>query len=405
VIHQPAVLALLLLALVFGILSLQQTVLLSRLFHYLPAAFWCYFVPMVLSTVGILPDQSRVYDFLTTYVLSACLVLLLLNIRLPAIARLGTTALTAMTVGAAGIALGAAGSYAIFARWLPTETWKGIGALSASWIGGSANMLAVKEGLQTPDAVFAPMVIVDTLITYSWMGLLVALAPWQEAWDRWVGADRSALDDVVRRLNIPSPLVGEGVDGGHPPPQSSPTRGEEAPAWHGLWLIGGAMAVGAACLRAGRYLPVSTSLSAAGWAFLLVTLIGILLSLTPAAKWERYGASRWGYFCLYLLLAAIGSKARLQYILQVPLLIAMAYTWIFIHAAILVLYGVSFRIPLFFLVTSSQANIGGTASTPIVAGVYQPALAPLGLLLAIAGNVIGTYAGFLIAQTCHFIHP
>jgi uncharacterized membrane protein len=57
---------------------------------------------------------------------------------------------------------------------------------------------------------------------------------------------------------------------------------------------------------------------------------------------------------------------------------------------------------MFFLVTSSQANIGGTASTPIVAGIYQPRLAPLGLLLAIAGNVIGTYAGILIAESCRW---
>ena len=61
---------------------------------------------MLLATVGILPDHSPVYDFLTTYVLSACLVLLLLNINLPAILKLGPTALTAMAVGAAGIAVG-----------------------------------------------------------------------------------------------------------------------------------------------------------------------------------------------------------------------------------------------------------------------------------------------------------
>ena len=152
-------------------------------------------------------------------------------------------------------------------------------------------------------------------------------------------------------------------------------------------------------------MPRTESLSPAGWAFLLVTIAGVGLSLTPAAKLERFGASRWGYFCLYLLLAAIGSKARLQYILQAPLLIGMAYVWVFIHAAILAVYGICFRVPLFFLVTSSQANIGGTASTPIVAGVYQPSLAPLGLLLAIAGNVVGTYAGMLIAQACHWAHP
>jgi uncharacterized membrane protein len=297
-----------------------------------------------------------------------------------------------MTVGALGIAVGAVAAYAVFARWLPDETWKGVGALSASWIGGSANMLAVKEGLHAPDAVFAPMVIVDTVITYSWMGLLVALAPWQEVWDRWVKADRKTLEDVVQRLDEMGAL--------------NKDHGARGPSpLHALWLIGAGMLVGFLCIRLGALMPQTASLSTSGWAFLLITVLGIVLSLTPAKYLERYGASRWGYLCLYLLLAAMGSKARLQYIFQAPLLIVMAYVWVFIHAIILALYGYFGRVPMFFLVTSSQANIGGTASTPIVAGVYQPRLAALGLLLAIAGNIIGTYAGILIAQACHFFHP
>ncbi len=376
-------------SLVVSILWLEKRPALAPVFHYLPSAFWCYFVPMVLATAGFLPSESPVYTFLTTYVLSACLVLLLLNINLPAIARLGPTALGAMAVGAVGIALGAVGAYALMARWLPDETWKGIGALSGSWIGGSANMLAVKEGLHTPEAVFAPMVIVDTIVTYSWMGILVALAPWQGWWDRKVKADKTKLDEVNQRLQIFAP---------------ADSHRQKVSPWHGLWLMAVGVMVGAICLYAGARLPVTTSLSASGWSFLLVTIVGVLLSLTPASRLEYYGASRWGYFCLYLLLAAMGSRARLQYILQAPLLIIMAYLWVFIHAAILIVYGAVCRVPMFFLVTSSQANIGGTASTPIVAGVYQPRLASLGLLLAIAGNVIGTYAGIGIGQACHWFH-
>src|SRR6185437_2641872 len=65
---------------------------------------------------------------------------------------------------------GRRGFLRIFCPLASAQTWKGGGALSASWFGGSANMLAVKEGLHTPDSVFAPMVIVDTVNTYSWMG-------------------------------------------------------------------------------------------------------------------------------------------------------------------------------------------------------------------------------------------
>ncbi len=386
-ISNPFLLSAVLLGIVLLVLELDKRKIAAPIFKYLPAPFWCYFIPTLLATFGLLPEKSPVYDFLMTYVLSACLVLLLLDIKLPSILKLGPTALGAMFVGALGIGVGAVGAYALFANSVPPETWKGVGALSASWIGGSANMLAVKEALQTPDSVFAPMVIVDTVIPYTWMGLLIAMAAWQDRWDKWVGADLRTLHDVVQRLDTL-----EAESKGLPKPSSL----------HAIWLLALGLIAGWACLLAGQHLPKTSWLSASGWAFLLITLLGVLLSLTPASQLERYGASRWGYFCLYLLMAAIGSKARLQYILEAPRLILMALTWVSIHGLLLGVYGYFRKVPMFFLAASSQANIGGTASTPIVAGVYQPRLASLGLLLAISGNVIGTYAGILIAQACHF---
>ncbi len=216
-ISHPFLVAVVLLSLVSFIFLLEKQPRFAPLFHYLPAAFWCYFLPMILATMGLLPEQSIVYTFLTTYVLSGCLILLLLNINLPAIIRLGPTALGAMAVGAIGIGVGAVISHALFVPWLPPETWKGVGALSASWIGGSANMLAVKEGLQTPDNVFAPMVIVDTVITYSWMGILVALAVFQDRWDVWVGADRTTLEDVSRRIGEANATASPGLRPPSPP--------------------------------------------------------------------------------------------------------------------------------------------------------------------------------------------
>ena len=50
------------------------------------------------------------------------------------------------------------------------------------------------------------------------------------------------------------------------------------------------------------------------------------------------------------------------------------------------------RAPLFFVATGSMANIGGAASAPVVAGVYHPAMAPVGLLMAVVGYVLGIYA-------------
>jgi uncharacterized membrane protein len=44
-----------------------------------------------------------------------------------------------------------------------------------------------------------------------------------------------------------------------------------------------------------------------------------------------------------------------------------------------------------------MANIGGAASAPVVAGVYHPAMAPVGLLMAVAGYVLGIYGALVCA--------
>jgi uncharacterized membrane protein len=38
------------------------------------------------------------------------------------------------------------------------------------------------------------------------------------------------------------------------------------------------------------------------------------------------------------------------------------------------------------------------SSAPLVAAIYHPAMAPVGLLLAVLGNVVGTYLGRAVAQ-------
>ena len=56
------------------------------------------------------------------------------------------------------------------------------------------------------------------------------------------------------------------------------------------------------------------------------------------------------------------------------------------------------KAPVFFLAVGSQANVGGAASAPIVASAFHPALAPVGVLLAVLGYALGTYCAW---QQCN----
>ena len=93
-------------ALVALVFQLARLPALRPLFDRLPALVWTYFLPMLSTTVGVLPAESPVYRAIARYLLPASLALLLLSSELKAIARLGRTALVVMTAGMLGIMLG-----------------------------------------------------------------------------------------------------------------------------------------------------------------------------------------------------------------------------------------------------------------------------------------------------------
>ena len=148
----------------------------QRYFKFLPSIFWIYFLPMMASITGLIDSHSPIYSRIIIDFLPASLLLLLIDVDLKAILRLGGPALIMMFSGSAGTMLGAVIAFWLFKSWVGPQMWAGFGALSASWVGGSANMIAVKEALGASNDVFSPMVIVDSIISYVWMGCLVTSA-------------------------------------------------------------------------------------------------------------------------------------------------------------------------------------------------------------------------------------
>jgi len=166
-----------------------------------------------------------------------------------------------------------------------------------------------------------------------------------------------------------------------------------------LGLITLALAVGAR-LAAPR-LPTSTLVSSStGWSILLVTTAALGLSLLPTVRRLGSSGSDLGYLCLYLVLAATGAQASLTALWSAPVWLVVGIGTAAVHGAALLAAGRLLRIPLGLLATASQANIGGVVSAPLVGAVYHRSLAPVGLLLAMLGNALGTYFGLWSAALC-----
>ena len=368
---------------------------LGWLFKYVPFMFWVYFLPMLANTAGLFEMRHNsvgevitpVQNAIVTYCLPACLVLLLLNVDMRAILRLGGVAPAVMAAGALGVIVGGPVVLLIFGHWLPPDMWKGIGALSGSWIGGSANMIAVSKGIATPPEIMGTIIVVDTIVAYSWMAMLMLLAGRQERFDRWNRSRMGMLDELRRRAAAEGPGVSHPIT-----------------LRHVVLMFGIAAAGCAAATWLSAAMPtVAGMMGPATWAIILASTIGLALSATPVRRLERFGASTVGYALLYLVLAAIGSRANLASLAGAPVMVLVGLTWVAIHGLFLLAVGRLLRAPLALLATASQANIGGTASAPVVAEVYQTGLAPVGLLLAVLGNIAGTYLGLCCAALCKMV--
>lgn len=347
-----------------------------KLFALTPPVIYAYFVPTISAAVGIIPGDSLVYGWMTRYLLLVALILLMLSVDVKSILRLGPMALFMVVAGSVGIVLGAVVSFLLFGAFLPEESWKAFAALSGSWIGGTANMVAIAESVGTPDALMGPIIVIDTVVGYGWMGLLLFFSAFQHRFDASINAHTEKIEETNRRLAT----VAE-----HRHPLTTATS---------VIIVG--IGFGSAILAAviGDRLPAlgdPTIISHTTWAVLIVVTGGLALSFTPVSRLEEYGASRFGYTALYLLLGAIGAQANLRAVIEAPAFLAAGVVWIGVHALVLLAAARIVRAPLFFFATASMANIGGVASAPIVAGVYHRAMAPVGLLMAVVGYVLGIY--------------
>ena len=366
-------------ALVFWLSDLPR---LRGFFEVVPPVIFVYFLPMLATTAGITPQASPLYDWTVPYLLLFALLLLMVSVDVPSILKLGGMALFMVVAGTVGIVIGGPVSLLIFQNWLPADAWTGFAALSGSWIGGTANMVAIAESVGTSPDAMGPVIVVDTVVGYGWMGVLIAMVGLQHRYDKRTRARTAAVEETNRRLEA---------------------LGRERRAMtlrDAVIMIGLGMACAVVAKWAGGLLPDAgdpTIISSTTWAVLIVVTGGLLLSFTPVKQLETAGASDLGYTALYLLLAGIGAQADLRAVLDTPVYLLAGAVWIAIHVAVLLLAARLVRAPLFFVATGSMANIGGAVSAPVVAGVYHRAMAPVGLLMAVAGYILGIYGALACA--------
>ena len=255
-----------------------------------------------------------------------------------------------------------------------------MGALCGSWMGGGGNMLAIQAALNVSEDAMAYALVMDSICgTFYVMFLLWAIG-FSHKFNAWTKADTRAIDEVGAALEEEArtstkPLVWQNI----------------------LILVGAGFLVSAVSQELGvRINQVLPMFDKATWTVLVVTVLGVVLAMTPFGKLK--GTEEISNAMLYIVIALIASRADLSTMGNAHIWLAAGILIIVIHVAVMVILAKVLKMDIFTCAVASLANIGGTATAPVLAGAYSSALVPVGIVMALLGYVIGTGGGLLVAN-------
>ena len=346
-----------------------------RVFSFAPPIVLTYLLVTALAVAGLwqtTPEIATTHSLAISRLVPALVFLLMIDCDLRAILALGPKVLAVFFTATATLAIAFVLSFLLYRGWMTGDGWLPVASLGGSWVGGTANMVAVKQSIGMDDSLMAMSLLTDAVCYSAWAMVLFSVARLAPAFNRWTGA-RSSAERVVEAPRTTTAATADGTL---------------------LWL-GGALLVAAAAAVLAGLLPVTGVISTTTWTILIATGAGLVVGQTPLARFP--GAAPLAGALLAVVVAVLASQANFQGIGNAPLYLLCGATIIVIHAVLLVLAAKLFKFDLYLCGIASLAHIGGVATTPILAASYARALAPVGVLLALLGYVLGTGFGIGMA--------
>jgi uncharacterized membrane protein/cell wall-associated NlpC family hydrolase len=365
---------------IFPVLAVRMP---ARIAAVLPPIVLSYVAATALAVAGLWPageGVERLRGLLTQYLLPALIFLLLVRCDLRAVAGLGPRVLVAFASATASICLGFVAAWALWRIVLPSAGWQVLASVGAGWVGGAANLLAVSRAIGATSETVSLSLVTDTACYAVWVTLLFATVPFAGRFNRWARATEA---DTAA-------------------PAATTTTAVTTPGSVLVWLAVAFAAAMTAQAVAAR-LPASGVFNASSWSLLVATVLGLGVALTPLGRLP--GGEATASALLALVVVAMGSQGSFAGLASAPAFILAGATVLAIHAAAMLAAARLFRLDLALCGVASLANIGGIASAPVLAAAHRPALAPVGVLLALVGYLVGTGAGLGLAWALPRVGP
>ena len=366
-----------------GLLVLQRTTK-WKVFDLVPPLVWIYVLHMILCTLGIYESDAvkATYSGFKNNLLYAMIFVMLLRCDFRKLGKLGGRMIAIFLGCSLTLAIGTIVAYPIFMNSLggAEKTWAAVAALYASWVGGSGNMAAMEAAFSIDPGAYGAALALDTVCYSVWIALLLLSVKIAPKWNKICKADTSKLDAVADAANAEI---------------QKDKKTATAADW--IFLIGISLVVSALTQWAGKIVngwlcDIGLNMfGAATVTTILVTILGLVCAMTPLGKMA--GVEELSSVYLYAVVSMLASRASLIDLVAAPMWIVYGFVILAVHVVLMFILSKVFKWDLCMVSTASLANIGGSASAPIVATAYNPNFAGIGVLMGVLGAAIGNLCG------------
>lgn len=335
---------------------------------------------IIAANLGLIPHSAPAYSFVFTYIVPVLIPLFLFKADLRKIlfeatrttaafmlATVGTVA--GVTVAALALDLTSLGANAPIAAAQREAAIAGL--FASTYIGGSVNYAALGEltGLNADSSFFSAATAADNLFSAVYLGMLALLPGWTWLSKRFVAHNE---DEVMQ------------ADTTDAPPITSMS----------LCL---SVATAMVLVAVGDALVQWWGLS--GWRYVTITLLALgVATFMPGLARRLAGSFELGVALSFVFFAAIAAGADVVAMVEVaPLLIALVFILLAIHALVLFTLGSIFKLSLPELITASNAAVLGATTAPALAATkgWHNLVTP-GVLVGVLGYALGTFTGTMI---------
>ena len=358
-----------------------------KIFNVVPPLVFIYVLNMVFCTMGLYASDacSDTYSALKNNLLYAMIFVMLLRCDFKKLAKLGGRMVAIFLGCSATLFVGFVVGYPIFKHALGTDTWAAVAALFASWVGGSANMAAMQAALPVDAGAYSCALALDTVCYSLWIALLLLAVRYAPKWNKATKADTSKLQAVADAAAAEV---------------AKERRSADSADW--IFLIGLSLIVSAVSQFVG--VKLSETLTNAGLAVfdkgtittLFVTVLGLICALTKIGKLPAVEELSNVY--LYAVVSLLASTASVVDLISAPMWVVYGVFILVVHVVLMYLLSKIFHWDLCMVSTASLANIGGSASAPIVASAYDASYAGIGVLMGVLGAAVGNFFGIGMGQ-------